>query len=119
MERVFAEPFQCRKCGNCCRGDGYVLITQAEAEGISAYLGLARDEFLAQYTKPPMIGEQRKRGDLWLVDHPGPVKECVFLENARCRIQEVKPAHCKKFPTRWRTKDTASYCEGLRESDPE
>lgn len=114
MEPREYTPFTCAMCGNCCRGEGYVRITRAEAAAIAEHLEIPVDEFAARYTRQPETADQREAGDLWLLDKPGPEQECIFLENNRCRIHEVKPGQCIGFPLRWRTPDVLEYCVGMQ-----
>ena len=109
--------FRCAGCGNCCRGEGFVRITAQEAREIAGFLGIPHDRFLAEYTRKPEIERHAAAGDLWLVDRADGCNDCVFLQEARCRINPVKPRQCRDFPMRWRTADVLDYCAGLK--DPE
>ena len=108
-----ATEFQCARCGNCCRGDGYVRVDAAEMDRIAGFLEMPREEFVAQYTREPRIPEHAIECFRWLIDKPD-AAECVFLTNEGCRINPVKPGRCGEFPFRWRTPDILDYCEGLR-----
>jgi uncharacterized protein len=108
------DEFRCRMCGNCCRGEGYVRITPAEAASIASHLGMTTDEFVVRFAQRPEIHEHAEAGDWWLVDKAAPNPECVFLEGDRCRIDAVKPQHCRDFPMRWRTRNAQEYCEGMK-----
>lgn len=81
---------------------------------IAAHLDIAHEEFSASYTREAEIVDQAAVGDVWLTDKPGPEQECIFLENNRCVINDVKPTQCIGFPTKWRTPDIMDYCEGMR-----
>lgn len=105
--------FRCALCGNCCRGEGYVRITAEEGEKIAGHLNVSLSEFAARYTRIPEVSEQCDAGEVWLKDKPGPEQECIFLENNRCAIHEVKPTQCIGFPTKWRTPDIMDYCVGM------
>ena len=106
--------FRCLKCGNCCRGEGYVRITSAEVAAIACHLGMTIEAFVARYAQAPWIPEHAQAGDFWLVDKAGADPECVFLEQNRCLIEPVKPRHCRDFPMRWRTPNVHDYCVGMR-----
>jgi len=42
----------CKICkGYCCRGEGYVFLTQSDIEGNAAYLNLEKEQFLKTYTR--------------------------------------------------------------------
>lgn len=114
MERHEASEFVCARCGNCCRGDGYVRITPEEAAKVAEFLGLNLEAFLADYTRTPEIEKHAQAGDYWLIDRFEPEQACVFLEANGCLIQPVKPVHCQGFPLRWRTPNAQAYCKGLQ-----
>lgn len=114
MQEYEIKEFQCAMCGNCCRGEGYVRILASEVDGIAEYLGITRDEFLRNYTRVPDDREQAQLGDVWLMDRPGPLKECIFLEGNLCRINAAKPIQCIGFPMKWRTPDIVEYCVGMQ-----
>ena len=89
--------FRCRRCGNCCRWPGAVRVETAEIDRIAAFLGMAVEQFLAEYTE--LLPD---RSGLTLPEKPD--GSCCFLEEgspARCRIEPVKPAQCRRFPEHW------------------
>lgn len=100
--------FVCQMCGNCCDMDGYVKITQNEAERIAEYLNISIEEFHDRYLRrEPSIG--------WsLRDHSGSTRCIMLTEEGACRIHKVKPEQCKNFPTKWSQPEAISYCEGLK-----
>lgn len=106
--------FVCARCGNCCRGEGIVRVTTAEAQAIAQYLGLTCEEFYERYTRDPEDPHDAEQGTRWLIDKPGPLRECIFLENNLCRIHPVKPERCRTFPLAWRTPDIMDYCVGMQ-----
>lgn len=102
--------FACHLCGNCCRGDGFVELTNADVKRIAAFLELTREEFLDRYCK---LDEKTMR---WhLIDQRDALKSCVFLQkDNKCSINDVKPQQCRDFPTKWRPDNIADFCEGWR-----
>ena len=107
------QSFVCLRCGNCCLGEGFVTVSDAECRRIAAFLGMELDAFLAQYTR-------REPGyERWLKDAPGSDTPCVFLrrdENglASCLIQgDAKPDQCRSFPTKWRRSDAPDWCASM------
>jgi Fe-S-cluster containining protein len=87
--------YECTGCGNCCRWEGHVHVTQREIEAIAEYLGIELEEFLERYTELT-----RNRQGLSLIDQENGA--CFFLtEDNRCRIQPVKPQQCRDFPNDW------------------
>src|SRR5262249_11903908 len=101
--------FECHRCGNCCRGDGDVVLTADDAARLAAELGLGASEFLARFTRA------REDGAICLIDQGDALRSCVFLtaENT-CRVHAVKPAQCRGFPMKWRPADALEICAGLR-----
>jgi len=108
------QEFACARCGNCCRGDGYVRCTPDDITRMANHLDIAREEFVNLYTRQPEIAAQAEIGDLWLIDKPGPEQECIMLENNLCRVHQAKPVQCIGFPMKWRTPDVMDYCEGMK-----
>ncbi len=99
--------FKCVKCGNCCRGEGYVHITPEDASAIARFLNISAQEFYFTYTR-------RMNGEYWLKDKPN--QDCIFLESNLCSIHEVKPQQCKDFPYKWRTQDIVEFCTALQDT---
>ena len=102
--------FRCRRCGNCCRWPGAVRVETAEIDRIAAFLGMAVEQFLAEYTE--LLPD---RSGLTLPGKPG--GSCCFLEEgspARCRIEPVKPAQCRRFPEHWNFPGWERECAGGR-----
>jgi len=77
----------CKQCGECCR-DNNIFLTLEEVEKIKNYTKREEKEFCKVIFNfgIPMI-EMLKRGD-----------ECIFLQNKKCAIHEVKPLQCKIYP---------------------
>ena len=92
------EPWVCRRCGNCCRIEGEVVVTPAECEAISGFLQLDLEKFMAEF-----VALSADRRQLVLAGEP--TSPCRFLSEdsgvATCRIQPVKPAQCRNFPRQW------------------
>lgn len=106
--------FECTACGKCCHnhGDGYQYVwsTRAERRAMAKHFGLSLRGFEAEYCVP-VDGNLsfKSRGDA-----------CVFLENGRCSVYELRPKQCSTFPfwpelllspDTW-ADDVASFCPG-------
>ena len=80
--------FDCKMCGDCCRGYGGTVVSQVDIERIAAYIGENPDRFLADYCQmsgaKPVLA-QGKKG------------YCVFWDGS-CRIYPVKPRMCRQWP---------------------
>ena len=82
------ELFECRMCGDCCKGFGGTYLSGEDIEAISRYIGYEPDKFVTRYcsfsgTKPVLA--QRSDG------------HCIFWDNL-CTIHPVKPRMCRKWP---------------------
>lgn len=102
--------FVCHQCGNCCRGDGYVELTDSDIRRMADLFKMTREEFLDRYAA------YQKGTRRWhLIDQSDPDKSCIFLTaDNRCRVHAAKPEQCEGFPMRWRSENIADYCEGWR-----
>lgn len=83
--------FECQPdCANCCKlSNGFVFLTDKEALEIAENLAISENEFLQHFTR--IVDNQ-----LCLVD--GEDEHCVFLENHKCNIYEVRPNQCRTYP---------------------
>lgn len=91
--------FECTSCGNCCTGpEGYVSLTNSEAETMAARLGLSVQSFLEKYTHETAEGRSlAERKTQFGLD-------CIFLDRdslrgrALCSVYEDRPAQCRTWP---------------------
>jgi Fe-S-cluster containining protein len=103
-------PFVCHRCGNCCRGDGFVALTPEDIDAMAACLGLDRADFLGRYAK----WDKGERCHV-LLDQKDEHKSCIFLqEDNGCRVHAAKPQQCRDFPMKWRPDNILEFCEGWR-----
>lgn len=100
------DEFKCTLCGKCCEWEGYVAITELDAEKISMHLELTLEEFLEQYTE---VSENRKH----LILKEPMDGTCLFYhrESKRCQIYTARPQQCRDFPWKWQH----DGCPGLQE----
>ncbi len=108
--------FECRQCGDCCRGYGGTYVTRPDIEAIAAHLGIDPDFCRKTYCRPSgnkLLLAQRK--DAY----------CIFWDRL-CTIHPVKPRMCRQWPyiesvlkdiANWRA--MASMCPGIRAAAPE
>ena len=103
--------FECRLCGDCCKGYGGTFLSRQDIEAISRYIGLDARQFVAKYcqlsgNKPVLV--QRSDG------------YCIFWDKL-CTIHPVKPKMCKTWPflksllvdsTNWQI--MADSCPGIQ-----
>jgi len=108
--------FNCKKCGDCCKGYGGTFVTSKDIEAISQYIKTDPEEFIKNYChmsgrKPLLIQGEN--------DH------CIFWDKV-CTIHPVKPVMCKSWPfiqsvltdvKNWHI--MASFCPGIRTDVPD
>ena len=80
--------FACRQCGDCCRGEKGILVTEVELKALAEYLGLSQEDFAARYLVQTPLGPQ-------LATRSG---TCVFQGGTLCRVHPVKPRICREWP---------------------
>lgn len=82
--------FECKTCGQCCRGDGYVWISLDNIEEIAQEKNMNINEFAKKYV--------RKVGNKYsLIDKPS--GDCIFYDPKKgCEIYPVRPLQCQEFP---------------------
>lgn len=105
--------FDCRMCGQCCQGEGGIVVSPTDLARICAFLGMTPEAFEAAY------GE-RRNGKLKV--RTGPDGNCVFFAVGRgCTVHEGKPDICRAWPFfRGNLVDADSlamakeYCPGIR-----
>jgi len=82
--------FDCRRCGECCYGEGGIIVNREEAGRIAAFLEIGAGRFIQRYCEV--------RHGRWHLK-TGPDRYCLFLDRGKgCRIHPVKPAVCSLWP---------------------
>lgn len=103
--------FRCRRCGNCCRGEGQVWLQPADLDTLADALNLTVEAFTRQYTRL----DAGRRG-LILTDQSN--DDCIFLQtDNNCAVHAAKPAQCRAFPMHWRNPDSYQNCPALQPAD--
>lgn len=88
-------PFECQRCGACCRWPGSVLLDSADIDQAAAFLGLTPEAFIDRHT---LLA--RNRAQLTLREAADGA--CEFLEpDGRCQIYAARPRQCRDFPHGW------------------
>ena len=80
--------FRCTQCGDCCRGDGYVWVDEAQIERIASHLSISREEMGRRYLR-------RVGNSVSLRDNAS--QDCIFWDRG-CGIYPVRPRQCRTFP---------------------
>ncbi|MFZ3147975.1 MAG: YkgJ family cysteine cluster protein [Methanothrix sp.] len=88
--------FSCENCGECCRGEGYALVDEADLHEIAGTLGISPSEARARFTDP----DPEKNPGCRIIKSNGPDRSCCFLDvqARRCKIYSHRPRICRTFP---------------------
>lgn len=89
-EQTADDIFECRQCGQCCKGFGGTYVTAEDVKKIADYIGADPGSFVENYCD--MSGT---RPVLTL----GKDGFCIFFDPERqCTIHPVKPYMCRAWP---------------------
>lgn len=88
--------FRCENCGECCRGEGYALVDEADLQEIARALGISLSEARARFTDP----DPEKYTGCRILKSMGPDSSCCLLDGPakRCMIYSHRPRICRTFP---------------------
>lgn len=89
-----APTFSCRRCGECCRWPGHVLLTEADIRLLARRLDIDESVFIDRYARLAS-----NRAQLSLSETPDGA--CVFLDGSNCRVYDARPEQCRGFPATW------------------
>ena len=108
--------FECKQCGDCCKGYGGTFVTPEDIVVIARFIGADPDSFVERYCqmsgRKPVLAQ---RADGY----------CIFWDG-RCAIHPVKPRMCRAWPFisslqvdihNWQI--MASACPGMRADLPD
>lgn len=103
--------FECRMCGQCCQGEGGIVLGRLDVQRLCDALSLDRDKFLAKYTV-------RHNNKTLLKSQNG---SCIFFSQDKgCQVHSHKPDICRAWPFfQGNLRDEQSwllaqdYCPGL------
>jgi uncharacterized protein len=103
--------FECRMCGDCCRGYGGTYVSTSDIQAIAAYLQIDPADFKNKYCQ--------RSGSRYVIAQSDS-GYCIFWDQL-CRIHPVKPRMCRNWPfiaavledvANWRT--MGASCPGIR-----
>jgi Fe-S-cluster containining protein len=100
--------FTCRQCGECCHGQGGILVTPEETERLAAFFQISREEFQRTYLVDSALGPQVATGN----------GACVFFMDNRCQVHPVKPRICREWPFLQALLKHADEFEAAKEACP-
>ena len=108
--------FQCKQCGDCCKGYGGTFVSPGDIKAIVDFTGEDPEDFTGRYCQ--MSGDR----PVLLQDDSG---YCVFWDS-HCTIHSVKPRMCRAWPfiegvladvANWHI--MAQFCPGIRTDIPD
>jgi Fe-S-cluster containining protein len=90
QEYAALHAFDCRRCGECCRGKGGIVIGPRDMLRLRGHLHLGTERFIALYG-------YRQDGKIKL--RTGPDNYCIFfLPGTGCSIHQDRPDICRAWP---------------------
>ena len=109
--------FECRLCGECCKGFGGTYVTKKDIINISKYINFDPEKFNDHYCDPS--------GSRYVLTL-GKDGSCIFFDKIdQCTIHPVKPYMCKAWPfiqtiiqhpENWNA--MANSCPGMKKDIP-
>lgn len=102
MRTIDGIPFECTRCGDCCRWEGFIFLDPEDIKRLSDYHGIGREEYVKRYTRP-------HGSSIILKNKSESSDECVYLDKNKCSINNIKPKQCKDYPDKYEPR-----CPGFR-----
>ena len=108
--------FECKQCGDCCKGYGGTFVSPEDIQAIADFIGEDPRDFQKRYC-------QMSGGRPVLLQHKNGY--CVFWDG-QCSIHPVKPKMCKAWPfiegvmadvANWHI--MSQFCPGIRTDIPD
>ena len=82
--------FACRRCGECCRGEGGIVVGPRDLPRLCAHLRMDAESFIAAYA-------YRQKGKIKI--RTGADGFCLFfLSGTGCIVHGAKPDICRAWP---------------------
>jgi Fe-S-cluster containining protein len=90
QDYVALQAFDCRRCGECCRGKGGIVVGPRDLPRLCGHLHIEAESFVALYGY---------RQDRKIKVRTGPDDYCVFfLPGTGCSVHAAKPDVCRAWP---------------------
>lgn len=87
INQTVSAAIDCTECGNCCNSFE-PAIDDSEANRLAAFLSIPKTEFIEKYVEIDDLF------DIAVMHH----SPCIFLDNKKCKVNEMKPYDCCDFP---------------------
>jgi uncharacterized protein len=82
------EAFVCKRCGDCCKGSGGIVLSDRDIQRLAGHLCLSAEAMLERYA-------EQRRGKHFL--QTGADGYCIFFDQG-CTVQPAKPDICRAWP---------------------
>ena len=119
-DKISPKGFNCKQCGNCCLNLSGAINVCATEEDIQLWEDNDRDDIL-DWVDAIHLSEDQVIYDIWVSPRTGDdVQRCPWLRKLPkqdkyiCRIQDMKPEHCRNYPLSREHADTTG-CPGFDE----
>jgi uncharacterized protein len=88
--------FRCENCGECCKGEGYALVDEADVQEIAGTLGIRPSQARARFTDP----DPARNPGCRILKSIGSDRSCCLLDPQarRCTVYSHRPRICRTFP---------------------
>jgi Fe-S-cluster containining protein len=100
-----SETWNCRRCGDCCRWPGHVLLSDRDIARLAQHLHMSESDFVARHT---LLASNRAQLSL----REKPDGSCELLEGDVCAVYEARPAQCRDFPATWNVPGECGMVKG-------
>jgi len=82
--------FECKTCGQCCHGEGGIVVGEEEIRRMAYFLGISPSSFRHRFCEV-------RHGRTFI--RTGPGGSCLFYHPQRqCLVHPVKPKRCALWP---------------------
>ncbi len=116
VSELFEARFSCKRCAGCCRaacGDNVVAVFPGEVRNIMAASGKSWFEVARPPESDDFDANGFRHAFEWVLRRK-PNGDCVFLDEGRCTIYDVRPHICRTYPFRLEAGKLEQYeCDGL------
>lgn len=101
---IDGKEFKCTQCGDCCKWDGFVILTEEDIDRLRHREHLSLDQF-----KDDFVKEKNLKGTIVeILKSKKGTTECIYLKDNKCSVYEIKPKQCSEYP-----KHFDEECEGF------
>ena len=84
------QAFQCRMCGQCCQGEGGIIMSEKDQKRLANYLNISVETLLTQYTV---------RSNAKPCLSTGKDAYCIFFNAEKgCTVHPARPDICRAWP---------------------